>query len=83
MHPLTVAIKMSRGHRLDWAAEKQVGYGWNEEVVIKEKAQKTLHRYDLQKNELIYQEIWNEDFPHSVNTASIIAVRYYAVRYVD
>ena len=74
MHPLTVSIKMSRGHRLEWAAEKQVGYGLFGEVIIKEKAQKTLHRYELQLNEIIHQEIWSEDLPHGVNTASIIAV---------
>ena len=74
MHPLTVSIKMSSGHRLKWAAEKQVGYGRYGEVVLKEKAQKALHKYDLQLNEIIYQEIWSEDFPHGVNTASVIAV---------
>ena len=75
MNPVTVVIKMSRGDRLEFAAEKQVGYGSVVEVIIKEKAQKTLHRYDLQLNELkTYQEIWSEDFPHGVNTASVIAV---------
>ena len=72
MHPVTVVIKMSRSDRLGFAAEKQVGYGLHGEVVIKEKAQKTLHRYEF--NDKIYQEIWSEDFPHGVNTASVIAV---------
>ena len=74
MHCVTVVITMSRGDRLEWAAEKQVGYGQHGEVVMKEKAQKTLHRYKLQRNEITYQEIWSEDFPHGVNTASVIAV---------
>ena len=65
---------MSRGERLDFAAENQVGYGFHREVIIKEKAQKTLHRYDLQVNEIVYQEVWSEDFPHGVNTGSVIAV---------
>ena len=41
---------------------------------MKEKAQKTLHRYRLRVYEMIYQEIWSEDFPHGVSTASVIAV---------
>ena len=76
MHPLTVAIKMSRGDRLEWAAEKQVGYGLFGEVMIKEKAQKTLHRFELQLNEIIRQEVRSEDFPHGVNTGSTIGVMY-------
>ena len=56
MHPVTVVIKMSRGDRLGFAAEKQVGYGSFGKVIIKEKAQKTLHRYKLQLNEIIYKE---------------------------
>ena len=43
-----------------------------EKSFIKEKAQKTLYRYNF--NDKIYQEIWSEDFPHGVNTASVIAV---------
>ena len=65
---------MSRGDRLEFAAENQVGYGLYGEIVIKEKAQKTLHNYKLQLNEITYQEIWSEDFPHGVNTASVTAV---------
>ena len=77
MHPVTVVITMSRGDRLGFAAGKQVGYGRYGEVVMKEKAQKTLHRYKF--NDKIYQETWSEDFPHGVNTASVIAV-YSATR---
>ena len=69
MHPVTVVITMSRGDRLEFAAEKQVGYGSSGEVVIKEKAQKTLHRYDLQENEIILREIWRYGVPHGVNTS--------------
>ena len=65
---------MSRGNRLEFAAEKQVGYNAYGKVIIKEKARKTLHKYELQSREMVYQEIWSEDFPHGVNTASVIAV---------
>ena len=72
IHPVTVVITMSRGDRLGFAAEKQVGYCLYGEVVIKEKAQKTLHKYKVQFNEMIHQEIWSDDFPRGVNTASVI-----------
>ena len=65
---------MSRCKRLEIAAENHVGYGFFSEVIIQEKARNSLHRYNLRKNELIYQEIWSEDFPHGVNTASVVAV---------
>ena len=75
MHPVTVVITMSREDRLGFAAEKQVGYGILGNVCMKEKAQKTLHKYKLQLNKIVtYQEIWSEDIPHGVNTASVIAV---------
>ena len=68
---------MSRCDRLEFAAENQVGYGTSTEVIIKEKAQNTLHKYKLQLNEIkTYQEIWSEDLPHGVNTASIIGAMY-------
>ena len=66
---------MSRGVRLEVAAEDQVGfYERTGEVFIKEKAQNTLHKYKLQFKENIYQEIWSEDFPDGVNTASVISM---------
>ena len=65
-----MVIKLSRSIHLEWAAENQVCYhGLFGEVTIKEKVQKILHRYDTELKEIIHQ-----DFPHGVNTASVIAV---------
>ena len=70
-----MSIETSRGVHLEFAAEDQVGFHNDTgEVIIKEKAQNTLHKYELQFPENIYQEIWSEDFPDGVNTASVIAV---------
>ena len=73
VRPLTVVTEMSRCVQLEFAAENQVGYGRHGEVVIKEKAQKTLHKYNLPWKEVVYKVIWSENFPHGVNTASVIA----------
>ena len=75
IHLLTVVIEMSRGVRLVFAAENQVGFCQiTGEVIIKKKTQNTLHKYKLQFLENVYLEIWSEDFPHGVNTASVIGV---------
>ena len=62
---------------LEFAAEDQVGFGTNGDVIIKEKAQNRLHKYQLQiKEGNVYPEIWSEDFPCGVNTARIIAIDF-------
>ena len=72
---ITVVIEVRRGVRLEVEAEGQVGFNRQGEVVIKEKAQQTLHKYKLQILERdLYQEIWSEDIPPGVNSASIRAV---------
>ena len=74
MHPLTVVIEKKRSVRLEFAAEDQVGVNrYGGEVIMKQKAQNILHKYKLQSTENIYQKIWSEDFPHCVNTGSVIA----------
>ena len=65
---------MSQGIHLEFPADYQVGHRFNGEVIIKEKAQNTLHKYKLHFPKYIYQEIWSVDFPHGVNTASVTAV---------
>ena len=68
---------MSQGVHLEFEAENQIGFKDDATVVIKEKAQKTLHKYDLQHQEgNVYQKIWNVDFPLDVNDASIRSVSY-------
>ena len=74
IHPLAVTIETSRTVRLEFAAENQVGINrYTGEIIIKEKAQNTLHKYKLQSPDNLYQEIWSENFPHGINTASVIA----------
>ena len=75
-----MVIEKSQGHRLEWAAENQVAYSDDGRVVVmKEKAQNTraLHTYnmefDMLSDEIIYQKRWNEDLPHGINPASVIA----------
>ena len=66
----------SRGVRLEFAAEDQVVF-FGDKVIIKVKAQNTLHKYELQLPKMIYQEMrMSEDLPHGVNTASVMAVRW-------
>ena len=70
-----MVVRLSQAVRLEFAAEDQVGFGSFGTVIIKEKVHKTLHKYQLQVHKnYVYQEIWREDFPHHVNTASIRAV---------
>ena len=71
-----MVFKKHQGVRLEWAAANQVGFCIEGEVIIKEKAQKTLHKYKLHSKEIMYQEMWSEHFPHGVDTASVIAVKY-------
>ena len=72
-HTLTVVTEMSRGVRLEFAVEDLVGV-YQRGVIIKEKAHNTLHEYELQLPEMIYRELWSEDFPHGVNAANVMAV---------
>ena len=72
VNPITVVIKISQGIHLEFAAEKQVGFRKEGEVVVKEQAQKTLHEYRLRIQEKnVYQKSRSEDFPPDVNDASI------------
>ena len=67
-----MVIKISQGVHLGFAAENQVSFRQDGEVVVKEKAQKTLHEYRLQIQEKnVYQKSRSEDFPSGVNGASI------------
>ena len=88
-------IRVKQGVRLEFAAENQVSfnsydYDIGEEtdvnyraerrdVIIKDKAQNTLHQYQLEG--CIYKEGWSENLPPGVNTASIIAVYSYGSGY--
>ena len=72
---------MSQIVRLEWAADNQVGYGQYGDVIMKEKAQKTLHKYMLLLEEVIYKETWSENFPHDVNAASVIGVCWHNSEY--
>ena len=72
-----MVIDMSQGVLLGFAAEYQVSFNEDREVVIKEKAQKVLHKYELQIQERnVYQKIWSVDFPPGVNDASIRSLSY-------
>ena len=65
---------MSRGVHLGFAAEDQVAFHeCNGNIIMKEKAQNTLHIYKLHVAKNTYQEIWSEDFLHGVNTACVKA----------
>ena len=65
-------VRVKQGVHLEFAAEIQVGFSpHGKDVIIKEKAQKTLHQYQLEG--WIYKEGWSETLPPGVNTASIIA----------
>ena len=67
---------MTQGVRLEFAAENQVGFeDITGEVIIQEKGQKRLHRYELKIQEgNVYQEEWSENFPHNISSASIITL---------
>ena len=67
-----MVFDISQGVHLEFAAEHQVGFKNEGEVVIKEKAKKTLHEYTLQIRERnVYQKSKSGDFPSGVNDASI------------
>ena len=75
VNPITVVIETSQDVHVGFAAEDQVSFNEDGAVVIKEKAQKTLHKYELKTQERnVYQKIWSVDFPPDVNDASIRSV---------
>ena len=73
-----MVIERSQDIHLGFAAEDQVGFNSDGAVVLKEKAQKTLHKYELQIQERnVYKKSWSKNFPPDVGDASIRSVSGY------
>ena len=64
-------IGVKQGIRLEFAAENQVDFGRGGIFVLKEKAQNTIHKYNLKR--YTDKEVCITNLPSGVNTANIIS----------